>query len=486
MNIVRLGPEYIPNPDATRALSNAYIYVGEPDTDPTVPANQKQISVLQENGTIVPVSQPLRTSIGGVPLYDGSPVSILVDGDYSLKILNSALAQKYYVPSVQSDSMTDTYSENMLGLVSRTGMTDGDRTFIAGFYTSAPQTSFLGSGLFIWQDNVSKASANGGTIIDPDNIGGFDGTSSTRNAFLTAQGSGVGSGCWVKVDTRMVSVADFGAVGNGVIDDAAAFNAAKGINRAIYLPPLTYNVLSGTFNTVDFYTDGSVSILVNTTIVARSMSDKSIRLWSPDASEIFEFSVNNNGSLELDPISSSFTPAPRFISNADISVKVTSDDTKIEPALYLKKDSTAGAVGMGLAKIQWRMTTDLGTTDVDGGRIDSVIIDPTEGSETCRMGLSTQVNGNSEAQACMSWQDGVMVPDGVTTIFPFGFGTLNVANALYNRNTKVVDSRVTGWTQATGTADRTTFNTTTVSLQELAERVKALIEDLYHHGLIGN
>jgi hypothetical protein len=53
---------------------------------------------------------------------------------------------------------------------------------------------------------------------------------------------------------------------------------------------------------------------------------------------------------------------------------------------------------------------------------------------------------------------------------------------------KVVGARRTGWTNATGTATRTAFDTATVTLPELAQRVKALIDDLHNttgHGLIG-
>lgn len=52
----------------------------------------------------------------------------------------------------------------------------------------------------------------------------------------------------------------------------------------------------------------------------------------------------------------------------------------------------------------------------------------------------------------------------------------------------VVKARKTGWAVATGTATRTTFATGSVTLPELAERVKALIDDLHAtagHGLIG-
>ena len=50
---------------------------------------------------------------------------------------------------------------------------------------------------------------------------------------------------------------------------------------------------------------------------------------------------------------------------------------------------------------------------------------------------------------------------------------------------QVVRNRQTGWAAATGTATRTTFATGTVTTTQLAERVKALIDDLTVHGLIG-
>jgi len=52
-------------------------------------------------------------------------------------------------------------------------------------------------------------------------------------------------------------------------------------------------------------------------------------------------------------------------------------------------------------------------------------------------------------------------------------------------STQVIGTRKTGWSAATGTATRTTFVTSTVTLAQLAERVKALIDDSISHGLIG-
>lgn len=64
-------------------------------------------------------------------------------------------------------------------------------------------------------------------------------------------------------------------------------------------------------------------------------------------------------------------------------------------------------------------------------------------------------------------------------------GKMNVIGEYQVDGTKVVGNRVTGWTAATGTATRTTFATGTVTTAQLAERVKALIDDLIAHGMIG-
>lgn len=57
--------------------------------------------------------------------------------------------------------------------------------------------------------------------------------------------------------------------------------------------------------------------------------------------------------------------------------------------------------------------------------------------------------------------------------------------ALYVNDVKVVGARRTGWVAANGTATRTAFDTSTVTTAQLAQRVKALIDDLIAHGLIG-
>ena len=97
MNEAKFPYDYIADPAKGRPLFNADLYYGIPDLDPTILANQIQISVRQEDGSVIPVAQPLNTGFGGILLYNGSPVTVLIDEFiFSFKALNNLGAQIYY------------------------------------------------------------------------------------------------------------------------------------------------------------------------------------------------------------------------------------------------------------------------------------------------------------------------------------------------------------------------------------------------------
>jgi len=73
------------------------------------------------------------------------------------------------------------------------------------------------------------------------------------------------------------------------------------------------------------------------------------------------------------------------------------------------------------------------------------------------------LNGNSEAVA---------------------FNVVGISSLRLGGN-QVLRTRIQGWAAPTGQANRSTFDTGSVSTAELAQRVKALIDDLTTHGLIG-
>ena len=96
LNEVMLPYRYYPDPTVGRPVFNGSIYVGKPDTDPQEVGNQIPVKAVQENGLSVSIGQPIRTSAGGVPTLNGSPVQLTTEGPYSIKVLNSNGAQVYY------------------------------------------------------------------------------------------------------------------------------------------------------------------------------------------------------------------------------------------------------------------------------------------------------------------------------------------------------------------------------------------------------
>lgn len=82
---------------------------------------------------------------------------------------------------------------------------------------------------------------------------------------------------------------------------------------------------------------------------------------------------------------------------------------------------------------------------------------------------------------------GSTTPQEAAAVYPTYF-QLPAASHYKVGTNQVLGARKTGWATATGTATRTTFATGSVTLAQLAERVKALIDDLHAtagHGLIG-
>lgn len=106
----------------------------------------------------------------------------------------------------------------------------------------------------------------------------------------------------------------------------------------------------------------------------------------------------------------------------------------------------------------------------------------TDGVENGRVFFDTYVGGSYGNRAII-WQ-GMII--GSPTSGDKGAGTLNLQGNYYKNGLQLLTDRRTGWAAATGTATRTTFATSSVTTPQLAERVKALIDDLIAHGVIGS
>lgn len=83
---------------------------------------------------------------------------------------------------------------------------------------------------------------------------------------------------------------------------------------------------------------------------------------------------------------------------------------------------------------------------------------------------------------------GSTTPQEAAAVYPTYF-QLPAASHYKVGTNQVVGARKTGWSTATGTASRATFDTASVTTAQLAQRVKALIDDFHAtagHGLLGS
>lgn len=85
---------------AFKAAANGKIYVGVIDTDPTLPANQIQVYLENEDASIVPVSQPITINDGGFPVYNGQVSKFVTTQGHSMTVLDGQGVQQFYFPNV--------------------------------------------------------------------------------------------------------------------------------------------------------------------------------------------------------------------------------------------------------------------------------------------------------------------------------------------------------------------------------------------------
>lgn len=83
-----------------KAAANGKIYIGKIDTDPTIPENQIQVYLENEDGTHIPVGQPLILNAGGYPVYGGQIAKFVTVQGHSMVVYDAYNVQQFYFPNV--------------------------------------------------------------------------------------------------------------------------------------------------------------------------------------------------------------------------------------------------------------------------------------------------------------------------------------------------------------------------------------------------
>lgn len=151
-----------------KAISNGRIYIGKIDTDPTIPSNQIQAYLENEDGSTVPIPQPIIINSAGHPVYNGQIAKIVTIEGHSMAVLDAYGAQEYYFPNVLKYE-PDQLKQQLAGgggayLVGHGSTTVGDEldTLMASSVTvSVKEKRFAGGAKGDW--NASTQTGNDDT-----------------------------------------------------------------------------------------------------------------------------------------------------------------------------------------------------------------------------------------------------------------------------------------------------------------------------------
>lgn len=172
--------------------------------------------------------------------------------------------------------------DGIADLIGETG-NNGVNVHVGGYYASSyyslPQK---GGGFFVWDSAKAKSSHNGVTVISPTVA--WNGTQATLSAFhaKTGETDPSGSGCWVR-QFDVIDVFMAGAIGDGVIDDSTAIQAAINYVNSVgggvvFLP-------SGTYRKSD---DADTQLVMYSNIKITGNGDSSI-IFFDDKSSVARF-----------------------------------------------------------------------------------------------------------------------------------------------------------------------------------------------------
>lgn len=98
--VVSMPSQLFTMPRAFKAVANGKIYIGQIDTDPVNPANQIQVYIENEDGSLVPIAQPIVINAAGYPVYNGQIAKFVTAQGHSMAVYDSYGAQQFYFPNV--------------------------------------------------------------------------------------------------------------------------------------------------------------------------------------------------------------------------------------------------------------------------------------------------------------------------------------------------------------------------------------------------
>ena len=261
-----------------KAAANGKIYIGQIDTDPTIPANQIQVYLENEDGTHVPVSQPISINMAGYPVYGGQIAKFVTVKGHSMAVYDAYGTQQFYFPNILKYD-PDQFSKWVMPIINPEGENN---------YTAFPGVggAVTSGDNYLYNEILYELVGDSGTVVS---VSGNVVTTTGGTAYLLDKR-------WPITDLRAWGVSD------GDIADEAFTNAATylcrqdGTVRSLYVPPIGIKLTSielRDMSNFNIHFDGTYVLGVASTTKNAMISVVNAVFFSITGTPIMESTVNN-------------------------------------------------------------------------------------------------------------------------------------------------------------------------------------------------
>lgn len=182
------------------AIFGGRIYIGEIDTDPTLPSNQIQVFLENEDGSHVPVAQPLVINAGGYAVYNGQIAKFVTQQGYSMAVYDALNVQQFYFPNLSPPTAGDRFGS--VADVQAANIPSSTKYINVDGYYSA------GDGGAANYKQVASEPTHAGKIQSAD-------------------------GNWWEITETSISPEQLGAKGDGVTEDGIAYKNTFAVGRGV-------------------------------------------------------------------------------------------------------------------------------------------------------------------------------------------------------------------------------------------------------------
>lgn len=229
-----------------KANFNGKIYISKIDTPPgemTDPDNYVQVYLENEDGSHVPVSQPIIINAGGYPVYNGQISKFVTVEGYAMSVYDASGVQQHYFPNILKydpdqlrQDLAGPGGADLIGIGNSTvaeRLNNSTIQAVHNLYGFTPDRKITvnvismfdgwsvdatgnyrpyGGGHFVFDPDMEKSKHDGAFIISPTVP--WDGSLAGRDNWLDKVGetSPTGKGAWVRCASgRKVNILWYGA-----------------------------------------------------------------------------------------------------------------------------------------------------------------------------------------------------------------------------------------------------------------------------------